>query len=50
MTGATINEVIFNARFIDGRAGFPWDSILRLAGFRSDQERVPRLGVIRSLS
>src|SRR6185436_7883145 len=35
----------FNARFIDGREPFPWDSILPMAGMRAKQERVPRLGV-----
>jgi predicted metalloprotease with PDZ domain len=36
----------FHARFIDGRDAFPWDSILPLAGLRTRQERVPRLGVL----
>ena len=36
----------FNANYIDGRAPFPWDSILPLAGLRARQERVPRLGVL----
>jgi predicted metalloprotease with PDZ domain len=36
----------FNARYIDGREAFPWDSILPLAGMRARQERVPRLGVL----
>jgi predicted metalloprotease with PDZ domain len=36
----------FNARYIDGREPFPWDSILPLAGLRARQERVPRLGVL----
>jgi len=36
----------FNARYIDGREPFPWDSILPLAGMRTRQERVPRLGVM----
>jgi predicted metalloprotease with PDZ domain len=36
----------FQARFIDGRDAFPWDSILPLAGLRTRQERVPRLGVL----
>ncbi len=36
----------FNARYIDGREPFPWDSILPLAGLRTRQERVPRLGVM----
>jgi predicted metalloprotease with PDZ domain len=35
----------FNARYIDGREAFPWDSILPLAGLRATEERVPRLGV-----
>jgi len=35
----------FNAKYIDGREPFPWDSILPLAGMRTRQERVPRLGV-----
>ena len=36
----------FNAKYIDGREPFPWDSILPLAGLRARQERVPRLGVL----
>jgi predicted metalloprotease with PDZ domain len=36
----------FSARYIDGREPFPWDSILPLAGLRTRQERVPRLGVM----
>jgi predicted metalloprotease with PDZ domain len=36
----------FNARYIDGREPFPWDSVLVLAGLHSYQERVPRLGVL----
>ncbi len=36
----------FNARYIDGREPFPWDSVLALAGLRSYQERIPRLGVL----
>jgi predicted metalloprotease with PDZ domain len=36
----------FNARFVDGREPFPWDSILPTAGMRTRQERVPRLGVM----
>lgn len=36
----------FNARYIDGREPFPWDSILPMAGLRARQERVPRLGVL----
>jgi len=36
----------FNARYIDGREPFPWDSILPMVGVRSRQERVPRLGVM----
>jgi predicted metalloprotease with PDZ domain len=36
----------FNARYIDGREPFPWDSILPLAGLKARQERVPRLGVL----
>ena len=36
----------FNARYIDGRTPFPWDSILALAGIRAHQERIPRLGVL----
>jgi len=35
-----------NARFIDGREPFPWDSILPSAGMRLRQDRVPRLGVL----
>ena len=35
----------FNARFIDGREPYPWDSVLVLAGMRGYQEKVPRLGV-----
>ncbi|MGE5100609.1 MAG: PDZ domain-containing protein [Deltaproteobacteria bacterium] len=36
----------FSARYIDGREPFPWDSILPLAGLRTRQDRVPRLGVM----
>jgi predicted metalloprotease with PDZ domain len=36
----------FSARFVDGREPFPWDSILPIAGMRTRQERVPRLGVM----
>jgi predicted metalloprotease with PDZ domain len=36
----------FHARYIDGREPFPWDSVLVLAGMRSYQERIPRLGVL----
>lgn len=36
----------FNARYVDGRDAFPWDSLLPLAGLRMRQERVPRLGVL----
>ena len=36
----------FNARYIDGREPFPWDSILPMAGMRARRERVPRLGVL----
>jgi len=36
----------FNARYVNGREPFPWDSILPLAGMRTRQERVPRLGVM----
>jgi predicted metalloprotease with PDZ domain len=36
----------FNARYIDGRDPFPWDSVLTLAGLRSYQEQIPRLGVL----
>jgi predicted metalloprotease with PDZ domain len=37
----------FNARYVDGREPFPWDSILPLAGLRlqTDSMRVPRLGI-----
>jgi len=37
----------FNDNYVDGRAPFPWDSILPLAGLRlqTDSIRVPRLGV-----
>ena len=37
----------FNTRYVDGRAPFPWDSILPLAGLRIsvDTLREPRLGV-----
>lgn len=37
--------VDFNARYIDGRAPFPWDSILPLVGLRLYRDSVPRLGV-----
>jgi predicted metalloprotease with PDZ domain len=40
----------FNARYIDGREPFPFDSILALAGIRARQERVPRLGVLTQLA
>jgi predicted metalloprotease with PDZ domain len=36
----------FNDRYINGREPFPWDSVLPLAGMRTRQERVPRLGVM----
>ena len=36
----------FNAKYIDGREPFPWDSVLPSAGLRARQERVPRLGVL----
>jgi predicted metalloprotease with PDZ domain len=36
----------FNAKYIDGREPFPWDSLLPLVGLRLRQERVPRLGVL----
>jgi predicted metalloprotease with PDZ domain len=36
----------FNARYVDGRAAFPWDSVLALAGMKLNQPRVPRLGVL----
>ena len=37
----------FNARYIDGREGYPWATVLPLAGlqFVSDSVREPRLGV-----
>jgi len=37
----------FNANYVDGRAPYPWDSILPLAGLRlrTDTTQVPRLGV-----
>ena len=37
----------FDARYVDGRDPFPWDSILPLAGLRSrtDTIREPRLGI-----
>jgi predicted metalloprotease with PDZ domain len=37
----------FNAKYVDGREPYPWDSILPLAGLRlrSDTTHVPRLGV-----
>jgi predicted metalloprotease with PDZ domain len=38
----------FNAKYIDGREPFPWDSILPFAGLRARRERVPRLGVMTS--
>jgi predicted metalloprotease with PDZ domain len=38
----------FNARYIDGREPFPFDSILPLAGLGAHQERIPRLGVLTS--
>lgn len=39
----------FNAKYIDGREAFPWDSILPLAGLAMHQQQVPRLGVITSV-
>jgi len=39
----------FDARYIDGREAFPWDSILPKAGLRARQEQVPRLGVLTSM-
>jgi predicted metalloprotease with PDZ domain len=39
----------FNAKYIDGREPFPWDSILPLAGLVAHQEMVPRLGVLTSM-
>jgi predicted metalloprotease with PDZ domain len=36
----------FNAKYIDGREPFPWDSILPMTGLRARQARVPRLGVL----
>lgn len=36
----------FYARYVDGRAPFPWDSLLAIAGLRLRQEQVPRLGVL----
>jgi len=41
--------VDFNAKYIDGREAFPWDSILPLAGLRARQQQVPRLGVLTSV-
>lgn len=35
----------FNARYIDGREPFPWDSILPMVGLRLHRDSVPRLGV-----
>lgn len=35
----------FAARYVDGRAPFPWDSILPLVGLRLHRDSVPRLGV-----
>lgn len=39
----------FNARYIDGREAFPWDSILPMAGLRARQQQVPRLGVLTQM-
>jgi predicted metalloprotease with PDZ domain len=36
----------FNAMYVDGRDPYPWAEILPLAGLRSHQERIPRLGVL----
>ncbi len=36
----------FNARYVDGRASFPWDSLLAISGLRMRQEQVPHLGVL----
>jgi predicted metalloprotease with PDZ domain len=35
----------FYERYIDGRAPFPWDSILPVAGLRAMRDQQPRLGV-----
>ncbi|HEV8447632.1 MAG TPA: PDZ domain-containing protein [Gemmatimonadaceae bacterium] len=39
----------FSAKYIDGRAPFPIDSIFPLAGLRAKAAMVPRLGVMTSL-
>ncbi len=39
----------FSAKYIDGRAPFPIDSILPLAGMRASAAMVPRLGVMTQL-
>jgi len=39
----------FASKYIDGREPFPWDSVLPLAGLRSRQEQVPRLGVMTQM-
>ena len=37
------------SRYVDGREAFPWDSILPLAGLRTHQQSVPRLGVLTQM-
>jgi predicted metalloprotease with PDZ domain len=39
----------FSAKYIDGRAPFPYDSILPLAGLRAHASMVPRLGVMTQM-
>ncbi len=39
----------FSAKYIDGRAPFPIDSVLPLAGLRTHAAMVPRLGVMTQL-
>ena len=39
----------FSAKYIDGRAPFPFDSVLPLAGLRARAAMVPRLGVMTQL-
>ena len=39
----------FNARYIDGREPFPWDSLLPMAGLRARLTKVPRLGVLTQM-
>jgi predicted metalloprotease with PDZ domain len=41
--------VAFNAKYVDGRDPFPWDSILPMAGLQARRQPVPRLGVLTQM-